>query len=474
MSATAPIRIGSKISPLAIAVWIGLSLLFAVLMTQVVVGGDISVASLGFGAGFFIVGLLGIGALVWRATPSRGSIDLTARTLTSGGRTIAFADLTRAYRIPGGENPGEFGIRLSIPRGHDVRMLVSSRSFTDATAAQLDAVITMVEASSISPDPRIPLRPPIGTAAENRTEDQQHLDAMSGIIMFYDETAYTRETLLAELRRAREILVHADGKFPWAAASDGDAKVAGILAGLSRTGLAATRLPSGGEVATIGTPTVDYARGFFGTLSARYKGERTRVENWLRETDPTFMPDKHGRIAAAGWATLVVMFFWPVISLVLFNVLLYLTFQFIGSVIFIGLVVTFSPFIIYMGIVLIWLARVRRHSSLRRSVLAAKATREVPQDIRDFFGSPHPEGYIEMPRIFLWAIVWVLALAGGITMIAIGANPLPGQGLLLWYWIPIGAVLAIGSLVRFPAFVGLMKRRSVTSVIGELEHRLLA
>jgi hypothetical protein len=468
MTATGPVRIGAKISPLVIVVWIVLALVFAALMTPVAVGV--------FGAGsyygvvvmggiLFVVGLVWIGLLVWRFTPSQGSIDLEMRTLTSSRRSVAFADLTHAYRIPGGESPGEFGVRFEIPRAPDVRLLVSSRSFTDAARAELDAVITMVEGSRITPDPRVPLRPPIGDEAGVRDEDEQRLDATSAIVMLYDETAYTRETLLAELRRARAVAAGDP--------VDSNTKVSGIISDLVNRGVPRTALPSGDELATVGTPTNDYKRGFFGTLSSRYKMERTRVENWLRESNPNFVPNTHKGLAAIGWSTLAVMFFWPVISLVLFYVVLYATYQFIGPVIVIGLVFAFSPVIIFAAIVVIWLARVRRHSSLRREVLETRKSRVIPSDIRAFFGSPHPEGYIEMPIMFAWGIAWCLALAGGITMIIVGVAPIDGQGYPFWSWAIIGAVLAVGALVKFPAFVGLMKHRTIASTVGELEARLM-
>jgi hypothetical protein len=485
-----PVTIGTRLGAVYYIIWGVLSAVFAFLTKAIVDGAlqttdfmESALVNIGVWVALFVIGAVFIAALTVRYLPGRGFIDLDAQTLTVGRRTVPFSELTRAYRIAGGENPGEFGIRFQIDGGRDLRLQVSSRSFTDVTIAQLDAVLAMVRRAPIELDTRVTPRPPIGGELGERSTREKVADTTAELIMLFEETGYRAAVLVAELERARDILSSTDGTFPWAVGPTGNAKVAEILATMQSQGATESAvLPSAPSIAIAGEVTVDYKRGFFGTLSTRYRTERTAVESWLLSVNPSIVIPTFGRFTAAGWTLVGLMFFWPVISVVGFNAALYGGLYlpsasptwWIWPLGFFGFVLFLSPLFYYAGFVLTWYARVRRHRALRTAVLAERDRGAIPPDVQKFFGSPHPDGYIEQPYVVLWGFAWCIALAGGITALIFGFAGWETFGpVTSVLTIAIGGAFAIGSFPWFGVGVRRIGRRKISSAIGELQKQLM-
>jgi hypothetical protein len=234
-------------------------------------------------------------------------------------------------------------------------------------------------------------------------------------------------------------------------------------------------------VAVVGEPTVDYARGFFGTMSKKYRTERAAVEAWLRGVNPTSDVPTFGRLTGLGWALIALMIVWPVIAMAAFAVVLYWApgglstpSPIFGVLFFVSFVFILSPIIIWAASVLIWYARIRRHRALRKAVLAERGRGVIPLEIRNFFGSPHPDGYIEQSLLYLWAAAWCLAIAGGVTSVIVGFATWDVYGpVASVFTIVLGAAFALASFPWFGVGVRRIGRRTVTSTVGELEYRLM-
>jgi hypothetical protein len=487
---TQPVRVGTSLGVVYYVIWGVLSAVFAFLTKAIVDAAvrstdfmALAVVNIGVWIALFIIGAAFTAAITWRYLPGRGVIDLDAQTLAVGRRTVPFAELTRVYRIAGGENPAEFGVRFQISSGRDLRLQVSSRSFTDVTIAQLDATLAMVKRAPIELDPRVTARPPVAGELGERSTREKVADTTAELIMLFEETSYRAAVLVAELERARDVLSDSDGTFPWAIGPTGNAKVAEILTTMqSQTTTESAVLPSATSIAIAGAVTVDYKRGFFGTLSTRYRSERTAVESWVKSVNPSVVIPTFARFTAAGWTLVGLMFFWPVISIVGFNAALYGGLYlpspspswWIWPLGFFGFVFFLSPLFYYAGFVLTWYARVRRHRALRAAVLAQRDRGVVPKEVRDFFGSPHPDGYIEQPFIYLWGFAWCIALAGGITAIILGFAGWEVFGpVVSVLTIAVGSAFAIGSFPWFGVGVRRIGRRKVSSAIGELQKQLM-
>jgi hypothetical protein len=485
---TQPVVVGSKLGTIHYVVWGLLSAVFAVLMLAIVNGVLTAIGIAGSPAmtaciivALFVIGAAFIAAISWRYLPGQGLIDVAAQTVTVGRRTVRFSDIHRAYRIAGGADPRQFGVRFRIDRGRDLRLQISSRSFTDATAEQLDALAAVGASAAIELDPRVIARPPLGDELGERTTAQRIADATAQLRMQFDETSYSRPVLLAELAAVRAALTD-----PTAAAQQGatgDAKVAAILASLPQQELTRpAALPSASSIAIVGPVTVDYKRGFFGTLSRRYRSERGEVESWLRSSDPAAVLPTFAHLTVIGWGIVGLIFLWPVLSLALFSVALYTGLSlspsspswWIWPLGFFGFVFFLSPLIYYAGFVLTWYARVRRHRALRDAVLVERARGVIPLQVRNFFGSPHPDGYLEQPLLYLWGFTWCIAIAGGITGILFGISGWQTFGpVVSVLTIVISGIFVVGSFPWFGVGVRRIARRNISSTVAELQAQLM-
>lgn len=315
-------------------------------------------------------------------------LDLDRRVMRVGWRTVPFDRVRHAYRRPGGGLYGDglqWILQLEIRRGLDARLPMWTTAQADLNAVELETLLAMLEYAPIEPKQGETVRAPLDDELGKRSAAERVADRVSLAIMPHTRVAFTKPTLLLEVRkrleevRKQEELDGTDIDRPGAVSRVLHGLVNGAGQGPAGVGTKGMILPpeslperAKGRSGSGHDPHAPLRRGMFGTCTFAFRRERLEVEKWLREQGAAAVP-RYAPSRVLGW--LVVLAAAP-LPWIYPSVLTVITW----------------PFILWAGVLVTYRARVKRYIAVRSAamgVLQSGAT--IPPFVAEFFEPRFPE-----------------------------------------------------------------------------------
>jgi hypothetical protein len=433
---------------------VGIALFIAAPMTQfgpVLLGRSIPWI-IGYLVSIVVVAILIAPLLLPRATRAV-YVDRSFSRLRVGLRARSVSEIGHAYRLPDGLADGRFQLRLALP-GIDALVGVSSKLPAELSTDEFDALIALVERTSIEPDPAATLRPPLGDELGERTPAEVFSDDLARGLLAHETMSFAKPTLLAELHSIRAAL---EGT----GTGVGTAVVRDIGLVVPYTTNAPVQQATVAEATAIGE--TGPKRGFFGTLSASYRAELANAETWLESHGEPSRPNSPTTVARWGIVVLVVGLAAPWLSLGI--MVASIIGGPLGASLDLGAAgggVAFAfltwPFIAWAGIVLNWSGRNRRFESIRSRAFSARARgHDIPSEIAGLFAPRFADvAYLNHLLIFL-IFQTIVLLAGGLTMFSASMGQVENWGPSAFAAI-IGIVMAVASVPVFTFAVQVIAR----------------
>ncbi len=420
-------------------------------------------SAVGWAAGTAVVFVL-LGAVLLPRAGRALDVDVDGAALRLGRRVVPVSAVRHAYRIPDSVHDGRFQLRLAIPGGLDALVSVSPTPPVELTDQGLAALIRLVERSGIEPDVSVPARPPIGDELGVRDGTQRFADRLGTALLPFEVVSFSKAGLLAELANAQR------GAAGAPAAHD----VARDL-GLQVPGT--THAPEIGATlreAATAEAGVTGKRGFFALQRASYRIALGETEAWLRSASAPVAAG-HGALWGWGLAVVVLALVAPWLGAAsILSVTVLLTTG-LGPVMgFTAFALLTWPFFVWLGLVLMWRARVARFERARSAALLVRQRGgTVPETVARFFGPPFPERAFATGLYLMLIADVVLTLAGGLTVVAIGFGQVENwSGSFAAIW--LGALMAASSVPLFFWALRIGTRAAADAVRSHVLWRAIA